>query len=194
MKNFFSLLLTCVLLVSFGPQTFSQVEKGDANIGFNTQLSSLVGVDATNASGSIYLSYQYYVSNNVSLGLGPLISFNSSDASSQTTIGLNFFANYNFLTANGKTLPYLGAVFLLSNSFIEAGTSYIDTSNKSFGVNGGLKYFLSERVNLDGNLSYTTILSTSVDVDGQVFEPDPEGGILQFTFGLGVIIGKKKSQ
>lgn len=186
--SFLSIALLTTLSVT---TTFSQVQKGDSNIGLNTQISSIVGTDATNANGSIFLSYQYYITNNISLGAGPLLSFSSTDATSSTTLGLNLFANYNFLLPNGKTLPYLGAQYSYSNSYIDSDATYTDVTNKSIGVNGGIKYFLSERVNLDGNLSYTSIISTSVEMDGSFFEPDPEGGIVQFTFGLGVILGKR---
>lgn len=178
---------TCALTTAF-----SQVQKGDSNIGINTQISSIVGLDAANASGTINFSYQYFVTDNISLGAGPLISFNTQDEITSTTVGLNLFGNYNFLLSNGKTMPYLGAQFTITNSYTDIdASSYTDVTNRSLGANAGIKYFISERVNLDGNLSYTSILSTTIETESTSTEVDGEGGLLQFTFGLGVILGKR---
>jgi outer membrane protein W len=187
---------------------FTQVQKGDSNIGVNTLISSLVGTESPNVNGLVNLSYQYYVSNNISLGVGPFYSFSSNKTEGpgfssedwSDTFGLNVFANYSFLTASAKVMPYLGAQFTYQGTFsgsdMYIGTTYEgswqDIYNSSVGGNAGIKFFVTERVNFDANLSYTTILSTTIETESTTFEPDPEGGLLQFTIGLGIILGKRE--
>lgn len=196
-----------VLIVLASYSGFAQVQKGDSNLGINTLVSSLVGTGSPNVNGLINFSYQYYFTKNVSLGLGPFYSFSLSkttgpDFESESwsdTFGLNLFANYSFLTASAKVMPYLGAQFTYQGTFSGTDTyignnyegSWQDIYNSSFGGNAGIKFFITERVNFDTNLSYTSILSTTVETDGGTFEVDPEGGILQFTIGLGIILGKR---
>lgn len=199
--------IALVLFVISSYAGFAQVQKGDSNIGVNTLVSTLVGTGSPNVNGLINLSYQFYVSNNVSLGIGPFYSFSSSktegpDFQSEDwsdTFGLNLFVNYSFLSASAKVMPYLGAQFTYQGTFsgsdLYIGNSYegswTDIYNSSIGGNAGIKFFVTERVNFDMNLSYTSILSTTIETESSSFEPDPEGGILQFTIGLGVILGKR---
>lgn len=202
------LILTIAFMFTLALGTaFSQVQKGDSNIGLNTQVSSFVGVGSPNANGLISFSYQYYVTNNISLGFGPFYRFSNSktegpDFETETwndTFGFNLFFNYSFLTESAKVLPYLGAQFTYDGTFSGTDTyiagnysgTFQDIYNSSLGANAGLKYFITDRVNLDGNLSYTAILSTTTETESTTIEGDPEGGLLQFTIGLGIILGKR---
>src|SRR5690606_18773777 len=97
----------------------------------------------------------------------------------------------------GKLLPYAGLKYFGSITYSDTpsgtGSSYSEIRNGSLGVNGGLKFFFSEKANIDANLSYSSIVSSSVD-SGNGFESiDAEGGIIQFTIGIGVILGKRGS-
>jgi hypothetical protein len=203
-----AILIIIALSGAFTTQhVFSQVQKGDSNIGVNTLISSFVGTDAPNSNGLISLTYQYYVTNNISIGVGPYYSFSTSESSSpgfsteswSNTFGLNTFINYSFLTTGGKVLPYIGAQFSYQNTYSGSDTyiagnyqgEYQDITNTSAGANAGLKFFLTERINFDGKLSYTTILSTTFESGAGSFDIDPKGGLLQFTLGLGIILGKK---
>lgn len=194
-----------IILCAAAANVFAQVQKGDSNIGANMSLSTDTGVDAPTTNFTLVLSYQYFITDNISLGFGPSFStsVNKQDLAETWTdaFGLNLFGNYNFLTSGGKALPYIGAQFTLRNLYsgtdtfdangVNTSTDYTDITTTSFGVNGGLKYFITERVNIDGNLSYTSNLSITAEVNGSTFEPDVEGGLLQFTIGLGIILGKR---
>lgn len=194
MKKFYTILFIAAL-ATLSNKVNAQVEKGDANVGFNMFISTITGVDQDNANGTMFLSYQKYVTNSVSLGFGPLFSWSTSGDSYSSTTGLNAFLNYSILTSGGKTLPYLGAQYsaLFSYSETDGATSfsYTETRSGAVGGNAGVKFFFNEYANLDLNLSYTTIIAASFDNGNGFEEIDAEGGILQFTVGIGVIIAKK---
>ncbi len=201
-KGFFCIALTACL------NAYSQVEKGDSNLGINTMVSSLVGVNSPNSNGFISLSYQYYFTNSISLGAGPFYLFSTSkqetpDIQSESwssTFGLNAFFNYSFLTTSAKSLPYLGLQYTYQLTYSGNETqvlgsfqgSWQDVINSSIGANAGIKFFLTERVNLDANLSYTSVIFTSIESGSGYQEIEPEGGLLQFSLGLGIILGKQR--
>ena len=194
MKNAYTILFFLVIS-SISNKVQAQVEKGDANVGFNMFISTITGVDQDNANGTMFLSYQKYVTNNVSLGFGPLFSWSASGDSYSSTTGLNAFLNFSLLTSGGKTLPYLGAQYSALFSYSEtdgaSSFSYTETRSGAVGGNAGVKFFFNEYANLDLNLSYTSIIASSFDNGNGFEEIDAEGGILQFTVGIGVIIAKK---
>ncbi|QSE95922.1 hypothetical protein [Fulvivirga lutea] len=201
MKKIYTLLILSTALF-YSNKALAQVEKGDSNIGLNAFLSTITGLETDNVNGTLFLTYQKYVTDNISLGLGPLYSWNATSDNFGSTFGMNLFFNYSFLSSTGKTLPYLGLQYSGLISYNESETTdgfgntdfnYFESRSGSLGGNAGIKFFINEYANLDVNLSYTSIIATSVDSGNGFEEADAEGGILQFTIGLGVIIGKKGS-
>ncbi|MEQ8925901.1 MAG: outer membrane beta-barrel protein [Fulvivirga sp.] len=192
MKLKITFLLLCAVLFTYA-MAFAQVQKGDANLGVNASYSTITGVDTDNGQGTFVFTYQKYVSDNLSLGAGPLYIWNTSDDVFSQIFGLNLFMNYSFLSSNGTTLPYLGLQYSSLIITTESDSDYFENRSGALGANAGVKFFFTERVNFDANLSYTTIIAASTDTGSGLEDTDAEGGILQFTIGLGVIIGKKGS-
>lgn len=158
-----------MLVISF--TAYSQVEKGDfsgtANVSFNS-IKTDGGGDATNSS-VILVRGGYFFSDNVEAGALVLVA----GSGGSNTTGIGPYVVYNVLTDGGKILPYIGANFLS----LSAGDA--DPINTLGGV-GGIKYFLTEVVNIDTNLNYTSFLG------------DIKGSQLTLNIGIGINFGKLK--
>jgi hypothetical protein len=121
--------------------------------------------------------------------------------------GGNIFMNYGFITGDGKFYPYLGLVGSISQSISTNDTNYqsstlssgqpdkkiADSGNATtsfFGAGAkvGSKFFLTERINIDININYSTNIYSVVN--GELLDYG-EGGIIQVFAGIGVIIGRK---
>lgn len=148
---------------------FSQVEKGDVSGTANVSFSSMKaeGTDAINMA-QFNVRAGYFFTNNIEGGLNLAIT----SVAETTSTGFGPYAVYNFLTADAKLLPYLGANFLNYNTGVE-GTDPIN----QLGGFGGAKYFLTEVVNIDASLNYTTWLG------------DFSGSTLTFNLGIGINFG-----
>jgi hypothetical protein len=147
-------LLLCVML-AVGTAAYAQVEKGDITATGNVSLQSdkFEGADAQNMS-QFSVKGGYFFTNNIEGGLTILVI----GAGDITMTGFGPYATYNFLTADGKFLPYVGANFYNFNTGIEGA----DAINQ-IGAVGGFKYFLTEVVNIDTSLNYTSWLG---DISG----------------------------
>lgn len=178
-----------------------QVEKGDYNIGLSSSFTTQSG-SPQNINITGLVSAERFFTNNISVGLAPLVTVLTSKGSLTSIYGLNIFGNYNFLTKGAKFLPYAGLVGSINQSISNVdsktnqnGDQTVESGNTTvsfYGIGGkvGAKYFLSERINLDANVNYATNLSSRVN--GEEL-PIGEGGQLQLFFGLGVILGKKSN-
>lgn len=174
---------------------------------------------------TIIVNWQYYITDNVSFGVAPSISTAKvlNDAFTLRSSAWNFYVDYSFLSDNGKVLPYLGAKFTLYSTLVKNGdiTGSGSDLGDLFGFGGfipsggggsgaeletkykrqvvslsaGIKFFLTERINMDNNLTFGTVLSEKIDIDFAGFpitlDGDGGGKLLQFTIGFGYIIGKK---
>lgn len=148
---------------------FSQVEKGDISGTANVSFSSMKpeGTDAINMA-QVEIRGGYFFTNNIEGGL----SLRITNAVEVTTTAIGPYVVYNFLTADAKFLPYLGANFLSQMT----NTDGTDAVNQ-LGAVGGVKYFLTEVVNVDAGLNYTTWLG------------DFSGSMLTFNLGIGINFG-----
>lgn len=151
---------------------FSQVEKGDITGTANVSFTSLKpeGTDAINMA-LFNLRAGYFFTNNIEGGL----TLSITNAAEVTSTGIGPYAVYNFLTADAKLLPYIGANFLNFNTGVEGA----DAINQLGGF-GGVKYFLTEAVNVDASLNYTTWLG------------DFSGSSFTFNLGIGINLGGLK--
>jgi len=154
---------------------FSQVEKGDVNataaVSFTSQKFKDFD-DPTNMS-NITVRAGYFFTNNIEGGLSLSVSGTSFAGESSTTVGWGPYAVYNFLTADAKMLPYVGA------NFYSMSMEGIDPINQ-IGAFGGAKYFLTEVVNIDASLNYTSWLG------------DIKGSTILFNVGIGINFGRLK--
>ena len=185
-----TLKVACIclfLLMLANTKTYSQVQKGDKNLGFGFDMNSLSG-DTEETRSNLFLTYTHYISNRISIGFGPRIGWtkDASDSKSTTT-GYNGFLNYSFLTSGGFVLPYFG--FQYTNLRQKQAGDDDPLVTTSVGGNFGLRFFLTERFNIDNNLSYTRIISGNDTLDELGIDAD--GTVIQINVGLGYIIGRK---
>lgn len=195
MKKSLSILLLFVSIVAL-----SQVEKGDKEIGMFGNFNA--PTEGGGGSGAIAVSLNQYFSPNFSFGISAMMSFHSApsdftdpDAKNELKITpfLGAFVTYNFLTSNGKVLPYIGAEYSFSwYETIETVVIISPPSSYSYtviedlhflGGKAGMKIFITEMVNFDINLKYQTLIS------------GPEGykaGNFGANFGIGVILPRKQ--
>ena len=84
-------------------------------------------------------------------------------------------------------LPYFGAQYtkVVQN---QDGQDDPFVTN-SVGGNVGLKFFITERLNVDNNFSLTRIISQNETLDDLGLDVD--GTVMQSNVGLGYIIGRK---
>ena len=72
---------TCAVALVFllwGFSLFAQVEKGDSEVGFMGYYSTMVGTpNSSGGTGSIQLSYGYFLSPRLQIGIGPQVTFTS---------------------------------------------------------------------------------------------------------------------
>lgn len=156
------LLLIALLLIS--AVAYSQVEKGDKNLTFAGFFASADEVKI----GQINAKFGYFITQHIEAGVKPLIMFSSDD----TSAGIGFYGTYNFLTQDGKLLPYAGAEL----SFLPV----LDETLTTLGLNGGAKYFITETLNIDAGINLQQSLS------GDIYD----GSIFIFQVGIGFILGK----
>jgi hypothetical protein len=125
----------------------AQQEKGDFQLQAQGSYYSIAGFDG----GYIYLNASKFVTQNIEVGASPIISI-----STETTLNLAFFGNYSFVTKDAKLVPYVGAQLQLYNLGSEFG------SQTGFGFRGGIRYFISEHVNIDVGPNITFLEGTSL--------------------------------
>ncbi|MEP2774156.1 MAG: outer membrane beta-barrel protein [Fulvivirga sp.] len=178
--------LLSILLGCLTSTLFAQVQKSDHNLGFSLDMNA-VGGESSESRTNIYVSYTYFLSNRVSLGFGPRFGISKDSEDNKTTIsGYNVFLNYSFLTNGGFVLPYLGVQYSKVGQKQEDSEKFTTTS---IGGNFGLKFFVTERLNIDNNFSLTRMIAGSDTLDDLGIDVD--GTIIQLNIGLGYIIGRK---
>lgn len=167
-------LLLFVLLV-VGTAAYAQVEKGDVTATGNVNWSSMKFKDIDDPMTMTTISVRggYFFTNNIEAGLALSVSGQKVFGEDMTTVGWGPYAVYNFLTSDAKLLPYVGA------NYFSSTTTDADPINQIGGF-GGAKYFLTEVVNIDANLNYTSWLG------------DIKGSSLMFNLGIGINFGKLK--
>lgn len=165
------ILLVGLLLIS--TVAFSQVEKGDFSGTANVAFSSIKYKDADEASNMTIINLRggYYFTDNIEAGLGLSVAGMSVDGDPLTTVGIGPYAVYNFLTDDAKLLPYVGA------NFLSQKVTDVDALNQ-LGLFGGVKYFLTEVVNIDSSINYTSFMG------------DLKGSGLFINVGIGINFGK----
>lgn len=192
MKNIFTL---CAFVVSLS--VFGQQQKGDLSIQFSGNYAQQrVVFDNHNyrfGFGNIYLKVGKYFTQNVELGLKPNVLFTlatevvtaksgeitETKSKFTTNLGFGLYGTYSFLTANGKFLPYGGAEI--------AYAPFQSEKVINLGPYAGVKYFVTERINVDANLSFLMNLGSTSEEPRDNYLVKP---MWNFNVGIGVLIGK----
>ncbi len=190
MKNLFlALMLVSAISAS------AQVSKGDKELAMFGNFNA--PTEGPGGSGTLGMIASNYLSPHFSLGVSLMMTFysgqniNTGESELKMTPFLGTFATYNFTTANGKVMPYIGAQF--DFSWVETVEPIFNGTDFDFivlyegitymGGKAGLKIFMTEMINFDVNLRYQALLS------------GPEGftaGNIGVNFGIGVILPRKK--
>lgn len=142
MKKIFILLVFCCLFFKINAQEFEGIAKGDKEVSFNGMVIATQGM----TMGNIFLSYGYYFTKKLEVGLAPGVTITSDN----TDVSGQLFVNYNF-SNNKPTFPYVKASYyqqtfdtgesgFFSAGFIEAGL--------------GLKSFFNSKVSWDTSIVY----------------------------------------
>lgn len=183
-------LSVIVALLAFFVSANAQQQQGDLAIQFSgnyfSQKVTVNDTDIKTFGGNIYVKLGKYFTQNLELGVKPNIAFFPKTEVEGTTIkqkldanfGFGIYGTYSFLSNDGKMLPYAGAEI----SYVPSG----EESTVNLGPYAGVKYFLSEKINVDANLSYLLGLGSTYGQSDNV----KIGGLLNFNLGIGVILGK----
>ena len=186
--NKFIYIFTFLAAILFISNSYGQVEKGDRVLGFNLSLSSTFAEETPvtpagiTYTASMLLSYERFVTKNLSIGIAPLgnVTFGESIETSGG-VGGSVFASFSFLTSSGKVLPYVSAQYSYLLLLIE-DTDNLE--NGSAGPSAGIKVFLSENTNIDIRLSYTL----GVHNNNEFLDPND---VLTLGVGVSIILPKK---
>jgi len=188
MKKVYALVLSLIAFASYGQQ-----QAGDLSIQFSGNYSTSKveydGIKVKNFFGNIYVKVGKFFTPNLELGLKPNVFFTpkvkanddpkKTKYSLKTDFGLGLYGTYSFLLPNGKFLPYAGAEI-----------NYLpiqDDASVNLGPYAGVKYFLTEKINIDANLNCLINLASTYGNDFTDVEFSPT---FQFNIGIGVIISK----
>lgn len=188
------LLLVAIMAVALCFETHGQQEKGDLAIQFSgnfyTQTVDLGATKEKFYSGNIYVKLGKFFTPNIELGVKPNLNITPEydykivnneiqvKKKLDANLGFGVYGTYSFLTADAKMMPYAGAEI----SYVPTG----DESTINLGPYAGVKYFLTEKINVDANASYLMNLGSTYETDADI------GGLLTINLGIGVILGKIK--
>jgi len=187
-------LSVIVALLAFFVSATAQQQQGDLAIQFSgnyfSQKVTFNDTEIKSFGGNIYIKLGKYFTQNLELGVKPNIAFfpktETETVGGETkfkqkldaNFGFGIYGTYSFLSNDGKMLPYAGAEI----SYVPSG----EESTVNLGPYAGVKYFLSEKINVDANLSYLLGLGSTYGTSDDV----KIGGLLNFNLGIGVILGK----
>lgn len=166
-------ILILLVLLAASSSSFAQQQKGDFQLQAQASYFSNSFAGQSFSSGSLYLNASRFVTDNIEVGLSPFFFF-----SDQTTVNLSFFGNYSFLTENAKLVPYAGVQVMLYNLGSDP-----DFSQVGFGFKAGIRYFVSEHVNVDVGPNIAFLSAPEGFTEGST--------MFQFAAGLGYIFGKR---
>lgn len=186
------ILTLALLVITIAAQ--AQQQAGDLSIQFSgnyvSSKTTFNGVEEKDFQGNIYLKIGKFFTQNIEMGLKPNVFFfgeavpiKANDPSKtenklRANLGLGLYGTYSFLTADAKFMPYGGVEI----NYLPIGKY----STMNLGPYAGLKYFITERINLDTNVNYLINLANSYpSFDDYVVSP-----LFQLNIGIGVIIGK----
>jgi len=171
--------------------SYAQVEKGDSEILFSGTFMSIVGIENySSMNASVNLSYGYFLTKNLEIGIGPSLTYSRSEqtytnydyfggSSEEKSVNENknlsgtVFFNLNFSTSS-KTVPYIAGQWYQTDFNPENG-EFSDYSYANIGF--GIRNFFNEYVALNTSVNY-----------GFSLAKEAEGGVLLILTGVSVIL------
>jgi hypothetical protein len=191
MKIILGVLCFCLSFVSFAQQ-----QAGDLALQFSgnffSQRFEINNVPSRILGGNIYVKVGKFFTQNLEMGVKPNFFFtpdikvnNQDPTKNQTTIktsvGFGMYAAYSFLSANAKFNPYAGAEV----NYQPSG----DDAFVNLGPYIGVRYFVTERINIDTNANWLINLGSTYgnDIRNSGLNVSPA---LNINVGVGVVLGK----
>ena len=170
MKKF---LIIPIVLLLFARTANAQVEKGDSEIRFVFFYSYVNGDEfSTGGRGSLQVSYGYFVTPNLQIGVGPQLTLTRGFDKTEVMFGSSAYFNYNFTTTS-KTVPYLYGEFYQSDFSPEWG-EFTDYSYINLGA--GVRNFFTEYMALNSSITYGFSLGSMIG-----------GGLIMIMTGLSFV-------
>ena len=100
-----TLLLSLCLTACACFYAHAQVQKSDQNLGFGFDINSLGG-DAEETRTNLFFTYTYFISNRLSIGVGPRFGWTKS-TNSETLPFLHFSFTSDIMNIQNLTLRYV---------------------------------------------------------------------------------------
>lgn len=166
-------LFTLLVCMAFTGLSMGQQQAGDFQVQAQASYFSNSFAGQTFSSGSIYFNASRFFTDNIEVGVSPFFNFGD-----QTTVNLAFFGNYSILLDNAMLVPYGGVQVMFYNLGSDP-----DFSQTGFGLKAGLRYFVTENVNIDVGPNIIFLSAPAGYSEGST--------LFQFTAGLGYIFGNR---
>ena len=168
MNKFFVLLLMFFSLTAYG-----QVEKGDSEIRFLGYFNRVSGDEYSSTSGSIQVSYGYFITPKLQIGAGPQLTFSDGvDDGVDVQFSASVFLNYS-ISVGSKTVPYITGQWYQMDFSPEDGEF---TDNSFITIGFGVRNFFTEYAALNTAIYY-----------GKSLNSDMDGGLLMIMSGISII-------
>lgn len=185
-----------MLALGISVAAFSQQQAGDITLQFSgnffSQRFEIADVPSRIVGGNMYVKIGKFFTQNLEMGVKPNLLFspefkeNRQDPTKnkttvKTNVGFGIYAAYAWLSPNGKYNPYGGAEINYQPSGRDAFVN--------LGPYIGLRYFITERINVDTNINWLINLGSTFgnDIRAAGYEISPA---VNLNIGVGVILGK----
>jgi len=171
MKKILITSLLFLAMLMYVPTSFAGVKAGDTELGLQTSLNSSWG-DAQPDVNTFLLAgkVSHFVMDELSVGITSVGTIVTSDFGDTALLSFEAEPNWHFMT-DTAVVPYVGP----HAGFITIETTGFSETVFTYGVQGGVKAFVSENAAVDAQLRYTRF---ELDIPGA--EP---------TNNLGVFVG-----
>jgi len=192
MKKITSVVSAIIISVVFSVSASARdIEQGTLEVGGDLDISiSSTDVDTEGGSKtdtdtqSFDASVLYYFQKNV--GLGVLWSYENAEATTGassaevTTILIGPQLSFN-LSLNDKTNARLEGTVFYGSTEVNDSVSTVEADGFGWGIAGGLSYFVTESVSLNGGVTFISLTeeidSTNADID-----------VDSLSFGVGISV------
>lgn len=145
--------------------------------------------------GLLSARFGRFLSDHMEVGFKPQLQLGGNADVTIFNLGAGLYATYNFISADAKTLPYLGLEVSGKGGQVDTGNddTSIYTGQADLGLFAGFKYFFTERINLDVNMNYSANLYnyTQVGLTGDQVEDPDFPSTFTLNFGIGFLLSKK---
>lgn len=170
MKKILLLITGMTLLLHAHAQEFEGIEKGDKELSFYANLSTVVGIeDYSYASGNVNVSYGVYLAKIFNIGIAPGLSVSTSNGNVNVDFSGSVFMNLNF-SSTKRTFGFFRASYYQSTFDVDDMEDFLAYAYAQAGL--GFKSFFNE------NLAWETILNYGLNLD------NPEIGNINLTTGV----------